>query len=160
MGAILFLLWSIPRGVAGGGLLALLLFLLQRGLDLFADIHGDLQDLALAVDGENDLLAHGCLADKADQLGACHGLAVNCGDHIALLQASLCGRTILGNRLNCRAGRDAILLGFRGNIQNADANVGLGNITLLNNGFHNVQNGVDRNCETNILMERFSSLLC
>lgn len=48
MGAILFLLWSTPREVAGGGLLALLLFLLQRGLDLFADIYGDLQDLALA----------------------------------------------------------------------------------------------------------------
>ena len=52
MGAILFLLWSTPRDVAGGGLLALLLFLLQRGLDLFADIHGDLQDLALAAMAE------------------------------------------------------------------------------------------------------------
>ena len=85
MGAILFLLWSTPREVAGGGLLALLLFLLQRGLDLFADIHGDLQDLALAVDGENDLLAHGCLADKADQFGAGHCLAVHRGDHISSL---------------------------------------------------------------------------
>ena len=87
MSAIPFLLRSTPWEVAGIALLGLLLLLLlQCGLDLFANIHGDFQSFSLAVNRENDLLAYGSGSHKADQFGAGHGLAVHRGDHISSLQ--------------------------------------------------------------------------
>ena len=65
------MLRSAPGEVAGVALLRLLLLLLlllQGGLDLLAHIHGDLQDLTLAVDGEDDLLTHRGFTDEIHQL--------------------------------------------------------------------------------------------
>ena len=54
-----FVLRSSLGEIAGIALLGmLLLLLLQCGLDLFANIHGDFQSFSLAVNRENDLLAY------------------------------------------------------------------------------------------------------
>ena len=57
---------------------------------------------------------------------------------------------VLGNRLDCRTGTDAVLLGFSGNILNIDANVRFGDAALFNAGLHDVHNGVDRDGKTDL----------
>ena len=103
----------------------LFLLLIQCRLNLFSHIHSHFQSFALAVDRELDLLAYGSGTHIVDQFGAGHSLAIHGGDHITFLQTCPGGRAILRNRLNCCTGGDAIGLGFRGNIQNTDANVRL-----------------------------------
>ena len=64
-------------------------------------------------------------------------LAIHGGDHIAPLQ-------------NSPGVRDAVLLGFSGNILNIDANVRFGDAALFNAGLHDVHNGVDRGGKTDL----------
>ena len=66
-----------------------------------------------------------------------HCLAIRGGDHIAPLQ-------------NSPGVRDAVLLGFSGNILNIDANVRFGDAALFNAGLHDVHNGVDRDGKTDL----------
>ena len=150
MGAISLLLRSSPGKTAGVGLLVFLL-LIQHSLDLFAHIHGDFQYFALAVDGEQNLLAYGCLPHKADQFGTGHCFSVHRGDHIPFLQPGLGSGTIFRNRLHGCTGRNTISLGFSRNIQNADANIRFGNISLFNDGLHDIQNGIDGNGKADIV---------
>ena len=63
--------------------------------------------------------------------------AIHGGDHIAPLQ-------------NSPGIRDAVLLGFSGNILNIDANVRFGDAALFNAGLHDVHNGVDRDGKTDL----------
>ena len=122
------------------------------GLDLTSNGDGQLQRLALTVDGHGQHIAGVCSPNQLHQVIAGGDLGViYLRNDVVDLQAGFLSRAVRGDGLDGCAAGQAILLGLVADGQHGDADEGLFDVAVFNDALHNAVDLIDGNGKADVI---------